>query len=277
VVAPPDVPKDDASTRGERRVSRGFGVGLLISSVLLLGACAKGTVQDALGMGKRAPDEFAVVKRAPLIVPPEYDLRPPDPGAPRPNVGTTSDQARVALTGSGQAEPRRTAQILAGGAGPAIDGNAAVGTGPTAAVPGSVPASSMANDLLAAGAAQPADGPVAATPPVVAPAPAVVGDPSLTPGERAMVGLAGGAQADPGIRRTIAEENQALADVEASLFTRIVAWRQPSTLAATVDAPAEVQRLRTNRAEGKPPTEGDTPTVIQRRQSALQGLLEGIF
>ena len=45
-------------------------------------------------MSKRAPDEFAVVRRAPLIVPPDFDLRPPDPGAPRPNIGTTADQAR---------------------------------------------------------------------------------------------------------------------------------------------------------------------------------------
>ena len=52
---------------------------------------------DALGMGKRSPDEFAVVKRAPLIVPPDFDLRPPEPGAPRPNVGSTAEQARVAV------------------------------------------------------------------------------------------------------------------------------------------------------------------------------------
>src|SRR5918996_1484885 len=82
-------------------------------SLLPAVGCSKGTVQDALGMSKRAPDEFAVVKRAPLIVPPDYDLRPPEPGAPRPNIGRTADQARVALTGS-QPEPSPAAQILAG-------------------------------------------------------------------------------------------------------------------------------------------------------------------
>jgi hypothetical protein len=102
-------------------------------------------------------------------------------------------------------------------------------------------------------------------------------DTGETPGERAMVALAGSAQADPDIRRTIAEENQALADVEASLFTRIVKWREPSTLGATIDAPAEAQRLRDNKIAGRAPTAGDTPTVVNRRQSALQGLLEGIF
>jgi hypothetical protein len=56
-------------------------------------------VQDALGMGKRSPDEFAVVSRAPLILPPDFDLRPPGRGdAPRP-AGTTADRARATLTG----------------------------------------------------------------------------------------------------------------------------------------------------------------------------------
>jgi hypothetical protein len=233
-------------------------------ALLPVGGCAQGSVQEALGMSKRAPDEFAVVKRAPLIVPPDFELRPPEPGAPRPNIGRTSDQARVALTRN-PAAPDPTAQVLAGA------------TPPTMA--GSVPASAIADDLLAAGTNMPRNGPTAAAPPAAS---AVAGvrpavDPGATRGETAMVALAGGSQADPDIRRTIAEENQALADVEASLFTRIVRWREPSTLGATIDAPAEAQRLRDNKIAGRAPTEGDTPTVINRRQSALQGLLEGIF
>ena len=35
-------------------------------------------------MGKRSPDEFAVVRRAPLILPPDYGLRPPRPGETGP-------------------------------------------------------------------------------------------------------------------------------------------------------------------------------------------------
>jgi hypothetical protein len=70
-------------------------VGLCLPS---LAAC-QGSVQDALGMGKRSPDEFAVVSRAPLIVPPDFELRPPGRGeAPRPS-GTTADRARATLTG----------------------------------------------------------------------------------------------------------------------------------------------------------------------------------
>jgi hypothetical protein len=258
----------------------------MVAGLLQLGGCSKGTVQDALGMSKRAPDEFAVVRRAPLIVPPDYDLRPPEPGAPRPNVGRTADQARVALTGN-QAEPSPAAQALAG-ATPPTAGQAVTGSA-TGAAPGSVPASAMADDLLSAGTNIPNIGstmtsattppPTASTAPAVtaAPASAPAGQTGETPGETAMVALAGGNQADPDIRRTIAEENQALADVESSLFTRIVEWRQPSTMGATIDAPAEAQRLRDNKIAGRAPTAGDTPTVVNRRQSALQGLLEGIF
>lgn len=56
-------------------------------------------VQQTLGLGKRAPDEFQVVRRAPLVLPPpDYTLRPPEPGA----VGQQQDtaaQARQILTG----------------------------------------------------------------------------------------------------------------------------------------------------------------------------------
>lgn len=237
-------------------------------------------------MSKRSPDEFAVVKRAPLILPPEYDLRPPDPGAPRPNIGRTADQARVALTSS---QPSPAAQILSG-ATPSTTSETVAGSNQTvtptatAGAPGSVPASAIADDLLSAGTNMPSNGSTAAATPrpaTTATVAAAAADPpddtGETPGERAMVALAGGGQADPDIRRTIAEENQALADVEASLFTRIVKWREPSTLGATIDAPAEAQRLRDNKIAGRAPTAGDTPTVVNRRQSALQGLLEGIF
>lgn len=42
-----------------------------------LSACGR---SDSLGYGKNAPDEFNVVKRPPLIMPPDYNLRPPGSG-----------------------------------------------------------------------------------------------------------------------------------------------------------------------------------------------------
>lgn len=70
---------------------------LLVSGCLLLAGC--GNLRDSLGLGKNTPDEFAVVTRAPLSMPPTYDLRPPMPGARRPQEQGASDAARQALLG----------------------------------------------------------------------------------------------------------------------------------------------------------------------------------
>ena len=56
-----------------------FGVGLMAMSV---SAC--GGARQALGLTKVSPDEFRVVTKAPLVLPPDYALRPPEPGKPRP-------------------------------------------------------------------------------------------------------------------------------------------------------------------------------------------------
>ena len=70
------------------------GVGA-VSLALALGACDG--IKQQLGMSKQAPDEFRVVSRAPLSLPPNFALRPPDPGTPRPQEGTTTQQARTAV------------------------------------------------------------------------------------------------------------------------------------------------------------------------------------
>jgi hypothetical protein len=70
---------------------------LTLAAVALVG-CG-GTVQEKLGMGKRAPDEFQVVRRAPLVMPPNYDLRPPEPGAAPSQQQDPAAQAQALLTG----------------------------------------------------------------------------------------------------------------------------------------------------------------------------------
>jgi hypothetical protein len=74
---------------------RSFGVALVLVSGVGLVGC--GGVQEQLGLTKQSPDEFRVVARAPLTVPPSFSLRPPAPGAPRPQEGTPTDQARRAV------------------------------------------------------------------------------------------------------------------------------------------------------------------------------------
>lgn len=67
---------------------------LCVAVCTLLGACEGGDVRDTLGLDKEAPDEFKVVSRPPLSVPPEFDLRPPEPGAPPRASATSATQAR---------------------------------------------------------------------------------------------------------------------------------------------------------------------------------------
>ena len=67
---------------------------LLALSATMLSACAGGGFLD-----RERPDEFAVQRQAPLVVPPDFNLVPPAPGAPRPAEGTASQQTLEALFG----------------------------------------------------------------------------------------------------------------------------------------------------------------------------------
>jgi hypothetical protein len=64
---------------------------------LATGGCSN--IKETLGLSKQSPDEFKVVSRAPLSMPPDYNLKPPTPGAPRPQEGTPRDQAQQAVLG----------------------------------------------------------------------------------------------------------------------------------------------------------------------------------
>lgn len=65
----------------------------------MLTACGD-DLSDTLGYGKNAPDEFAVVTKAPLILPPDYSLRPPTKTGEKRDVRAPREQAKEILTGS---------------------------------------------------------------------------------------------------------------------------------------------------------------------------------
>jgi hypothetical protein len=67
---------------------------IVISLAGMLAACGGGGL-----FNRERPDEFAVQRQAPLVVPPDFELTPPKPGAPRPAEGTASQQALDALFG----------------------------------------------------------------------------------------------------------------------------------------------------------------------------------
>lgn len=71
---------------------------LVLFASLALAACS--SVKKELGVSRNSPDEFAVVKRAPLTLPPDYALRPPaEPGAAA-DAEKAADRAKAALMGT---------------------------------------------------------------------------------------------------------------------------------------------------------------------------------
>jgi len=88
----------------------------IAASTLALGACAN--LRQGIGLTKVTPDEFLTVSTAPLTVPPEYGLRPPAPGQPRPQELAPESAARQILLGQRQAVTRSPGeQVLVNQAG----------------------------------------------------------------------------------------------------------------------------------------------------------------
>lgn len=168
------------------------------SRILLMSVCAAtmlsacDTAKQELGLNRSSPDEFAVVKRAPLEMPPDYNLRPPQPGAPRPQEQAMADQARTAVLGE-KAKPSK-------------------GEG-------------------------------------------------YTKGEAAFLENAN-ARFNPDIRAIVNEEATRTERKNEPVVKKIFNIGKDTIPAATVvDSKAEAARLKRNAEEGKPATEGKTPTI----------------
>lgn len=160
-----------------------------------LAAC--GNAREQLGLNRKSPDEFAVVKHAPLAMPPSYNLRPPRPGAPRPQEQSTIEQARQTVFG--EDAPEQQTRYA------------------------------------------PADS------------------------EMLLLQQAGTQIADPDIRDKVDAETEGMGDsnkpVAEKLLGIVGVEDEPS--ATVVDAAEEAERIRKNREEGRPVTEGETPYIEQ--------------
>ena len=90
---------------------------LLVSGAAMLAACGGSGI-----FNRDRPDEFAVQRQAPLVIPPDFTLTPPAPGAPRPAEGTAQEQALDALFGgpAPRSDIETSALDRAGAAAPSI-------------------------------------------------------------------------------------------------------------------------------------------------------------
>src|SRR6201996_5841086 len=90
----------------------------LLKTALIIGLCAPllagcDGLRQAAGLTKKSPDEFAVTTKAPLVIPPDFNLRPPLPGAPPTNTLDPSSNAEIALF-SNTTDPQTVAAGMRG-------------------------------------------------------------------------------------------------------------------------------------------------------------------
>ncbi|MCB1782453.1 MAG: DUF3035 domain-containing protein [Alphaproteobacteria bacterium] len=168
-----------------------FLVTAAVCTVLLSGCSG---VKKQLGLEKSAPDEFMVIKHAPLAMPPGMALPPPTPGAPRPQEQAPIVQAEQAVFGT-EASVKEVHE--------------------------------------------------------------------KSSGEDAFLRQAGAAQTDPSIRATIDRETEELNQRNKPVSEKLLGIGGKTYVppASVVDPKAEVERLKKNKEEGKPVTEGETPSV----------------
>src|SRR5205085_355976 len=80
---------------------------LCLAGALVISGCSD--LKKAIGLERSTPDEFAVESRAPLTMPPDFDLRPPQPGTSRPQEKSADQQARQVFERAGPGEPGKQA------------------------------------------------------------------------------------------------------------------------------------------------------------------------
>ena len=109
------------------KVLKDLGTGSLIAlASCLFAACSLQDARDTLGMGKNSPDEYLVVQRAPLSLPPNFELRPPTPGEARQQYDNLRRQAERILLG----DERSTSEARSNGEKALLSGAGAIDSDP---------------------------------------------------------------------------------------------------------------------------------------------------
>jgi hypothetical protein len=82
------------------------------ATAVLLSGCDG--LRQAAGLTKKSPDEFAVTTKAPLVIPPDFSLRPPLPGAAPTNTLDPAGNAEQALFSGATSDPQTVAAGMRG-------------------------------------------------------------------------------------------------------------------------------------------------------------------
>lgn len=244
----------------------------LVAVGLAMAAAGCSGLKDNLGLEKKAPDEFAVVRNAPLSLPPNFNLRPPKPGEIGEGRREQRDQARALLVRDrGGAASTAAAGVLATsrpppGAGAAVAG----GSGPSGVNYSFVAGRAeepLAADIVKYRLLASAPGNPGAA--MAGPARSATTD----PGERALLGRLDAIDPDPDIRRKVDEEAARLAADDRTVVERMMFWRKLNPPGVVVEPKGEAARINENSALGKPPTEGETPEIrVERLSSGFSGI-----
>jgi hypothetical protein len=91
--------------QGIRGASRGLLTSAFVAAAGTLALSGCTGFKQAVGLEPTMPDEFAVQSNPPLTIPPDYDLRPPSPGAPRPQEESMAKQAEQVIDQAGPGAP----------------------------------------------------------------------------------------------------------------------------------------------------------------------------
>ena len=242
-------------------MTRTFRILALVAAGAMLANCSGG-VQENLGLKKKAPDEFAVVRNAPLSLPPNFSLRPPKPGAVGKGREPQRDQARALLVGVNSTS-RNSAQLAAARA--------------QAEVASSDPASAPIQFAFYPGRLGKALGDlrdyrlISASNGRVVQTSASSGALRVAPGEQALLANLGAANVNPGIRRQVDEESALLAEDDRTIVEQMMFWRKLNPPGVIVEAKGEQRRINENSALGKSVTDGETPEIRVERLTEFKG------
>jgi len=96
---------------------------MFLAACLLLAACSNGEgLRETLGLNRHGPDEFQVVSRPPLTLPPDFSLRPPKEGENAAYVPAISTRQQAHDTILGTA-PQASASLAATAVQPVASGD----------------------------------------------------------------------------------------------------------------------------------------------------------